>query len=142
MADEYSERIVTLLDKAVTDFHNALPGIQQQVADNIEEIMSGLDKDKAGVVMHDHLIPAIRRSPLLRDLLVEEPKAESLLLRQQAAEQRDADAGAREQLNQRELGRRFTGGVTVLDSRASRSAIAPTVAPSASPSTLRIRYCG
>jgi hypothetical protein len=40
-----------------------------------------LDKDKAGVVFDDHLLASLRRSPLLRLLLVGEPTADSLYLR-------------------------------------------------------------
>ncbi len=40
-----------------------------------------LDKDKANVVLGEHLIGTILSSPALRTLVLEEPKADSLLLR-------------------------------------------------------------
>lgn len=47
---EYGKQLIKLLDTAVLNFQNSLENIQDQVADNIEQMMSTLDTDKNGLI--------------------------------------------------------------------------------------------
>ncbi len=50
MDETFSDNLIKLIDKAVTGFQNSLPGLQEQIADNIEQSMQGLERDKLGAL--------------------------------------------------------------------------------------------